>query len=100
MGVTGITLISEQPFQLPFPRQPECGGQLRRQTFPRSWNSPISGDAWATVEELPSCDGNYTYFKMDGVGAWRWVNELNMMYIAEDGETGRGNIPIFPSMPP
>jgi hypothetical protein len=60
----------------------------------RSWNSPISGDMGDGG--LPSCDGNYTYFKMDGVGAWQWVNELNMMYIAEDGETGRGNIPIFP----
>ena len=60
----------------------------------RSWNSPVSGDMGDGG--LPSCSGNYTYFKMDGVGAWQWVNELNMMYIAEDGETGRGNLPIFP----
>ena len=61
----------------------------------RSWNSPIA-DVAAGMNELPPCSGNYTYFKMDGVGAWQWVNELNMMYVAEDGETGRGNIPIFP----
>ncbi|MCO6480299.1 MAG: hypothetical protein J5I94_26905 [Phaeodactylibacter sp.] len=61
----------------------------------RSWNSPV-----AHIElgegRVPPCSGNYTYFEMDGVGAWQWVNELNMMYVAEDGETGRGNIPIFP----
>lgn len=61
----------------------------------RSWNSPIA-DVTAGEGELAPCSGNYTYFKMDNVGAWQWVNELNMMYIAEDGETGRGNIPIFP----
>ena len=60
----------------------------------RSWNSPISGDMGEGG--LPSCSGDYTYFKMEGVGAWQWVNELNMMYIAEDSETGRGNVPIFP----
>jgi len=62
----------------------------------RSWNSPVADVAGGTAE-LPPCSGNYTYFKMDGVGAWQWANALNMMYIAEDGETGRGNIPIFPS---
>ena len=61
----------------------------------RSWNSPIA-DVMAGGAEFKPCSGNYTYLKMDGVGAWQWVNELNMMYIAEDGETGRGNIPIFP----
>lgn len=61
----------------------------------RSWNSPIA-NVGAGEGELTPCSGNYTFFKMDGVGAWQWVNELNMMYIAEDGETGRGNIPIFP----
>ena len=61
----------------------------------RSWNSPIA-DVAAGEGRVPPCSGNYTYFEMDGVGAWQWVNELNMMYVAEDGETGRGNIPIFP----
>lgn len=61
----------------------------------RTWNSPIA-DVAAGEAELPPCSGNYTYFKMNGVGAWQWANELNMMYIAEDPETGRGNIPIFP----
>jgi hypothetical protein len=61
----------------------------------RDWNSPIA-DVSSGMNELPPCSGNYTYFKMDGIGAWQWVNELNMMYIAEDPYTGRGNIPIFP----
>ncbi|HMQ45961.1 MAG TPA: glycan-binding surface protein [Saprospiraceae bacterium] len=61
----------------------------------RTWNSPIADVAVGT-NELAPCAGNYTYFKMDNVSAWQWVNELNMMYIAEDGVTGRGNIPIFP----
>jgi hypothetical protein len=62
----------------------------------RSWNSPVANVA-AGEGEVPPCSGNYTYFDWDNVGAWQWVNELNMMYIAEDGETGRGNIPIFPA---
>ncbi len=62
----------------------------------RSWNSPVA-DVAAGTNELSPCSGNYTYFKWDNVGAWQWVNELNMMYIAEDPETGRGNIPIFPA---
>lgn len=62
----------------------------------RSWNSPVANVA-AGEGQVPPCDDNYTYFQMEGVGAWQWVNELNMMYIAEDGETGRGNIPIFPA---
>lgn len=61
----------------------------------RSWNSPIADASGAT--DMKPCSGNYTYFKKDNVGAWQWVNELNMMYIAEDGETGRGNVPIFPN---
>lgn len=61
----------------------------------RTWNSPIA-DVAAGEGDLKPCSGNYTYFKMESVGAWQWVNELNMMYIAEDGETGRGNVPIFP----
>ena len=61
----------------------------------RSWNSPIA-HVDAGEGRVPPCSGNYTYFEMEGVGAWQWVNELNMMYVAEDGETGRGNIPIFP----
>ncbi len=62
----------------------------------RSWNSPIA-HVDAGEGELTPCSGNYTYFKMEGLGAWQWVNELNMMYIAEDGETGRGDVPIFPA---
>ncbi|MCB0635638.1 MAG: hypothetical protein KDC54_03420 [Lewinella sp.] len=62
----------------------------------RSWNSPVA-DVAAGQGQVPPCSGNYTYFAKDDVGAWQWVNELNMMYIAEDGETGRGNIPIFPA---
>lgn len=61
----------------------------------RDWNSPIA-DVASGEGDVPPCSGNYTYFKMDGVGAWQWVNELNMMYVAEDPWTGRGNIPIFP----
>lgn len=61
----------------------------------RNWNSPVAHIDLGE-NEIEPCSGNYTYFKMDGIGAWQWVNELNMMYIAEDGETGRGNIPIFP----
>ncbi|MGH1433816.1 MAG: glycan-binding surface protein [Lewinella sp.] len=61
----------------------------------RSWNSPIGTDL-ANGGFAP-CDNGYTYFKMQGVGAWQWVNELNMFYDAADAETGRGNIPIFPS---
>jgi len=61
----------------------------------RSWNSPVA-HVDAGEGRVPPCSGNYTYFEMDGVGAWQWVNELNMMYVAEDNETGRGNIPIFP----
>ncbi len=61
----------------------------------RSWNSPIA-HVEAGEGKVPPCSGNYTYFEMEGVGAWQWVNELNMMYVAEDPYTGRGNIPIFP----
>lgn len=61
----------------------------------RSWNSPIA-HVEAGEGRVPPCSGNYTYFEMEGVGAWQWVNELNMMYVAEDPYTGRGNIPIFP----
>ncbi|MCB0569819.1 MAG: hypothetical protein KDC66_08660 [Phaeodactylibacter sp.] len=61
----------------------------------RSWNSPIA-HVDAGEGRVPPCSGNYTYFEMDGVGAWQWVNELNMMYVAEDAQTGRGNVPIFP----
>ncbi|MCB0550525.1 MAG: hypothetical protein KDD19_23350 [Phaeodactylibacter sp.] len=61
----------------------------------RSWNSPIA-HVEAGEGKVPPCSGNYTYFEMEGVGAWQWVNELNMMYVAEDAETGRGNVPIFP----
>lgn len=60
----------------------------------RSWNSPIAENG---VGDFQPCSGGYTFFKWEGVGAWQWVNELNMMYIAEDGDTGRGNLPIFPS---
>ncbi|MCB0642515.1 MAG: hypothetical protein KDC44_12785 [Phaeodactylibacter sp.] len=60
----------------------------------RSWNSPVAENG---VGDFIPCSGGYTFFKWDDVGAWQWVNELNMMYIAEDGETGRGNVPIFPS---
>lgn len=60
----------------------------------RSWNSPIAENG---MGDFAPCSGGYTFFKWENVGAWQWVNELNMMYIAEDGDTGRGNIPIFPS---
>ena len=62
----------------------------------RSWNSPVA-NVMAGEGRVAPCSGNYTYFEWDAVGAWQWVNELNMMYIAEDGETGRGNVPIFPA---
>lgn len=60
----------------------------------RSWNSPIGNNV--SDGGFAPCGGGYTYFKKENVGAWQWVNELNMMYDAADGETGRGNIPIFP----
>lgn len=41
------------------------------------------------------CFGGYIFFKWENVGVWQWVNELNMMYIVEDGDIGRGNILIF-----
>jgi len=62
----------------------------------RSWNAPIA-DPSSGEGRVPSCSGRYIeLLAPTEVGAWTWVNELNLMYIAEDAETGRGNFPIFP----
>lgn len=62
----------------------------------RSWNAPVSNIT--SGGRVSPCSGNYIVLEPDSppVGAWSWQNSLNMMYVAEDGETGRGNIPIFP----
>lgn len=62
----------------------------------RSWNAAIADVAMGGGRVAP-CSGNYVELVAAAeVGAWSWQNNLNIMYIAEDPETGRGNIPIFP----
>ena len=50
-----------------------------------TWTAPIVNSP------LPSCSGNYAFFKNNADGAWMWANELTMQYWAP---RGRGNVPV------